>query len=295
MIHEYKSIAFKMGNTDGLDTDCFQGYGAAFSNCDGTGDIIEQGAFRDTLSDFLSSGVIAWQHDWTEPIGKPLEAREDGYGLYLKARISQTNRGQDALTLLRDGVIGKMSIGYTVEGYKVLSDAEGRALMGESAYDQAVRDLPWWQDQIRVLTAIKLYEVSLVTVPANPKAVITGVKDGSLAGLTLDDHYQAVHAASRELITRVKGLADLRAKEGRVLSESNRAKLASMKDALGEHITTLQDLLVASQPASGTADPDADGKATDPPTETIIIAAADLARHELARFQRLQAQLNGAF
>lgn len=283
---EYKTLSFKAGNTDGLAENEFQGYGAAFGNVDGAGDIIERGAFAATLPDFLSSGVIAWQHDWTEPIGKPLDAYEDNNGLYLKARISQTSRGADALTLLRDDVVSKMSIGYTVEGYRVLSDDEGRALLGDAAYEQALRSVPWWQDGVRVLTQIKLYEVSLVTVPANPKAVVTGVKEGLPDGLSLDDHFQAVLATEREYITRIKGLADLRAKEGRMLSEANRSKLVAMKDSLAEHLQTLDALIVAATPAP------ADDAATDSKASEGA-ALAEMARHEMARFQKMQAHLAG--
>lgn len=257
-MREYKTLSFKMGNNDGLEPDCFQGYGAAFGNCDGVGDIIERGAFAATLADFLAAGVIAWQHDWTEPIGKPLDAYEDQTGLFIKARLSQTARGKDALTLLRDGVIGKMSIGYTVEGYKILSDEEGCALLGETGYEAALRTVPWWQDGVRVLTAIKLYEISLVTVPANPAAVVTGVKEGLLAGLTLDDHFQTVLATERGYLTRVKDLSALRAKSGRVLSAANRERLEAMKTSLVEHTATLDDLIVAATPP--TSDTDSDGK-----------------------------------
>jgi uncharacterized protein len=310
---EYKTLTFKAAapadGEDALQEGEFEGYGAAFGNVDACGDIIEKGAFARSLAEFLKSGVLCWQHDWSEPIGKPLEAREDDQGLYLKGRVSQTARGKDALTLLRDGVVTKMSIGYEVEAYRVLSDEEGIALLGQEAYDAAMRDLPWWQDGIRVLTQIKLYEISLVSVPANMNAVVTGVKDlGLLTGLTLDDHFKAVLVAEREYITRVKGLAALRIKEGRMLSASNREKLSSMRDSLSTHVAALDDLLATSDPegsgveedgkaspvapvAPAKAEPDAPEPPTAPETKDPALAAS--ARKELVRLLKTESALIG--
>src|SRR5262249_6008409 len=73
-------------------------------------------------------------------------------GLGAKGKLSlDLQDGKDAYTRLRDGIIKSMSIGY-----------------------QAIQqDL---KDGIRYVTEIKLYEVSLVEMPANPEAVITAVK-----------------------------------------------------------------------------------------------------------------------
>lgn len=280
-IREYKTLSFKAGDTDGLADDQFQGYLSTFNNIDDGCDVIAPGAFVGTIPDFLTDGVVCWQHDWMTPIGRWLEAREDSYGLFVKGQISQTTAGKDALILLRDRVITKMSIGYQVLGYRMLSDDEGVAMFGQAAYDAAMHGLPWYQDGIRLLTSVKLFEGSPVTVPMNPKAVITGVKDGLLAGLSHDAHFAAVLAAVGGYEARVKALADLRRKEGRTLSAANSDKLRSMRDSLAGHMDTLQALLDASAPAD-------DGKAAAPTP-----AGIDPIRHELLRFRRMQANLNG--
>jgi HK97 family phage prohead protease len=301
MLREYKTVAFKAtvtpteGDDAGLQPNQFEGYAATW-DLDDVGDIIEKGAFANALEYFLSDGAVCWQHDWTEPVGKPLEAREDDEGLYLKGNISLTTRGKDALILLRDGVVTKLSIGYETLGYRVLSDDEGRELLGDAGYEAAMRNVPWYRDGLRVLTDIKLYEVSLVTIPANPMAAITGVKEGSLAGLTLDDHFRAVLATEREYIGRVKGVLDLRRKDGRVLSASNREKISTMRSSLAEHLNTLDELLAESLPKTDDDDPSADsddGKAAEAEIEHKAALAA-LARQEYLRFQRLEAHFNGA-
>jgi HK97 family phage prohead protease len=173
---QYKSLDFKAGGADGLAANEFHGYGSTFRNWDEDGDIIQKGAFELTLPEFLVSGLILYQHQMRVPIGKPTVAREDEKGLYLKARISDTSDGRDCLTLMRDGVITKLSIGYRVEAYTMLSKEQGIALLGESDYQAAMASLPWWSDGLRLITQIKLYEISPVSVPANGQADILGVK-----------------------------------------------------------------------------------------------------------------------
>lgn len=290
-VREYKTFAFKAGDTTGLEENQFQGYMAAIGNLDEGGDVILPGAFTQTLPEFLASGVICWQHDWMTPIGKPLAAHEDQYGLFTKNQVSLTTAGKDALILLRDGVVKKMSIGYEVQGYKMLSDEEGVAMFGQPAYDAAMRALPWYQDKIRALTQIKLYEGSPVTVPMNPKAVITGVKDvGALAALAHDAHFAAVHAAVGEYLVRVKGIRDLRRKEGRMLSASNASKLQTMRASLADHLSMLDDMLAANNPSD---DPDDDGDPSDDVGGEKAREAIAAARFELLRFQRMIATTQG--
>ena len=53
---------------------------------------------------------LFWQH--SEPIGKILEGRDTEAGFEILAKISDTPRGNEAYTLLRDGVINKFSVGF---------------------------------------------------------------------------------------------------------------------------------------------------------------------------------------
>lgn len=53
---------------------------------------------------------LFWQH--SEPIGKILEGRDTEAGFEIRAMISDTPRGQEAYTLLQDGVINKFSVGF---------------------------------------------------------------------------------------------------------------------------------------------------------------------------------------
>lgn len=53
---------------------------------------------------------LFWRHQ--EPIGKILSSRSTEEGFEITAYISKTPRGDEAYTLVRDGVINKFSVGF---------------------------------------------------------------------------------------------------------------------------------------------------------------------------------------
>jgi uncharacterized protein len=128
------------------ETNTFEGYASVFGNVDRQGEIVQAGAFKNSIGRTVP---VLYQHD--EPIGKSLEMREDAHGLYVKAKISETPRGKEVMTLIKDGVLSKMSIGYAVK------DAEN------SPAGKLLKDLD-------------LMEFSVVSFPANEEAAITGAK-----------------------------------------------------------------------------------------------------------------------
>lgn len=146
-----KALEFKAAVD--VEARTFEGYASTFGNVDQVGDIITPGAFAKTIQERFPKGdiKILWQH--YEPLGMPIEIREDERGLYVKGRISKTALGDDALELMRDGVVNRMSIGFTI----VKAD-----------YDD--------QTGNRIIREVKLWEFSPVTFPANEQAVITAVK-----------------------------------------------------------------------------------------------------------------------
>lgn len=144
---EHKTVQFKQQDIEGRT---FSGYAATY-DLDQGGDVIMPGAFTKTLAERSNDVKILWQHN--EPIGKPMVMREDEKGLFVEAKISKTRLGDEAIELMRDGVIDQMSIGYSVP-------------QGKAEY----------KDGIRYIKEMKLYEASLVTFPMNEAARITGLK-----------------------------------------------------------------------------------------------------------------------
>lgn len=179
---ERKTLGFSVKATDG-DGGSGTGIANAFRNVDTYGDITAPGAFVTDLPFFLSDGFIGGlNHDWDNPIGKPTAASETPDGLLIGWQISDTAHGRDVKTLLKDGVVRKLSIGYQTLGYQMLETADD-----VNAWWQAQGYMPSAQDtqraaagNIRLLTRLRVMETSPVVAPANDKADVRTVK-GALA------------------------------------------------------------------------------------------------------------------
>lgn len=152
MVMEYKSVKFDLKEVNN-EKNVFEGYASVFHNKDSHGDIIEPNAFTKTINERGHRIKVLWQHDMFTPIGKAIDLKEDNYGLYVKAQISETPEGKRAMTLIKDGVIDELSIGYSV-----------------------VKDEFDTELEVRRLKEIKLFEFSPVTFASNDQAVITGAK-----------------------------------------------------------------------------------------------------------------------
>jgi len=151
----FKTVKFEAFAID-PDERTFEGFASAYGNVDSDNDVIEYGAFSKSIKEGFPANKIKvlWQHKPDMPIGKPLEMREDAGGLWTKSKISKTTAGNDAIELLRDNVIDRLSVGFSIPGGKSSIDGQG----------------------IRHIYEGKLFEYSLVTWPANDQAIITGVK-----------------------------------------------------------------------------------------------------------------------
>ena len=138
----------KAVSEDGL----FSGYGSVFGVIDSYKEVVVPGAFAESLQGRMPS--LLWQHRASEPIGVYTAMREDNVGLYLEGKLAiKTNRGAEAYELMKMGAITGLSIGFVTR---------------EDSYDKV--------SGIRTLKKLDLWEVSLVTFPANDAARISGVK-----------------------------------------------------------------------------------------------------------------------
>jgi uncharacterized protein len=141
-----------------------EGYGSVFNNVDAYEDVIAKGAFITSLKAHKDAGTMPamlWQHEADEPLGCWDEMIEDSKGLKVKGRINlETTLGKETHSNLKFGAINGLSIGFVSKLW---------------SYDQ--------ETEIRTLTEIDLWEVSLVTFPANTKARITTVKSSDVIGI----------------------------------------------------------------------------------------------------------------
>ncbi len=129
----------------------FEAFGSTFGNIDLVDDVMVKGCFTESLKSITP--VILWQHDRFEPIGMPESIFEDEKGLRVTVVMPSEDdfvRGR-VMPQLRIGSIKSMSIGFMVQEFEI-------------------------KNGIRFITKALLKEISLVTFPANPEAMVTSVK-----------------------------------------------------------------------------------------------------------------------
>lgn len=103
-----------------------------------------------------ADAVLVYQH--AEPIGTITGTRESDEGLEVTARISHTQRGDEVYTLIRDGVLKSMSIGFE------LLDAREDTVDGQT---------------VNTITSARAIEFSVVLNPAYKDAKITNVREAT--------------------------------------------------------------------------------------------------------------------
>lgn len=165
-----------------LEEGVISGYASVFGNVDSYGDIVVEGAFSKSIEKIKRTGKVIsvfYGHNMEDPranIGRVIELREDGHGLFFKAQLdlSGDTYGRLVYEQLKDGRLDSLSFGFSViEGANT-----------EAGYE---------------LRELELYEISVVPIPANREALITEVKA-----------CQAISAKNMDLIRRAyEALGDL--------------------------------------------------------------------------------------
>lgn len=180
----------------------FTGYGSVFGNVDSYDEIVAPGAFTESLAAWKASGrlpPVLWQHRSGEPVGPHLEMSEDTHGLFLKGQLLVTDvqRAREARALMKAKAVNGLSIGFVPR---------------EDSYDRVTG--------IRTLKKVDLWEVSIVTFPANPQAQIANVKSAidALDDLDAVERYLCQagglsRTQSKAVLHRVKSLAAQRQAE----------------------------------------------------------------------------------
>jgi uncharacterized protein len=163
--------SFRFKAEDIADDGTFTGYGSVWGVIDSYGDIMIPGSFAASLEQHAANGdmpKLLWQHLPEEPIGVWLEMREDERGLYAKGKLLQdVQRGREALTLLRAGALSGLSIGYEAVD---IENATSDAVVQRYGYEVPTGGM--W----RLLHAVDLWELSVVTFPALSVAQVDSVR-----------------------------------------------------------------------------------------------------------------------
>lgn len=160
--YTYKSAKFTLKESDD-DSRVVKGYAAFFGNYDSDGDVIEKGAFKRTIKANGPEGrdmiKLCAQHYISKPVAKITKLEETAEGLYMEARFGTHTDGEDYYRMTKEGIMNEFSVGFV-------------------AVDKEENDKGGYH-----IKEIKLYEISMVTIAANEKAVVTDVKSNIPTGL----------------------------------------------------------------------------------------------------------------
>ena len=154
---KYKTIELKADEVGGIS-----GFFSTYDKTpDSYGDIITPGAFTNTLKKREESGhpfPLCFNHDFSAVIGAVDSVKDTEKGPFIEAHFLDTQLAQDVRKMLQSGAIYQFSFAYDV--LKARAPYEDEAKAGV----------------MNVLEELEVFEISVVTVPANQNAVVTEVK-----------------------------------------------------------------------------------------------------------------------
>tara|TARA_R110000782_G_scaffold104983_1_gene192862 strand:- start:1306 stop:2823 length:1518 start_codon:yes stop_codon:yes gene_type:complete len=127
--------------------------------------------------------MLFWRH--SEPIGKIVGHEQTADGLVIRAYISETPRGNEAYTLLRDGVITKFSVGF-------------------EPIEQRIEE-----DGTVTRTSTLVREVSLVPMPAYAGATITEVRESVTLTKEEESMSEIIDTPAAAELAEVRGVVEM--------------------------------------------------------------------------------------
>jgi hypothetical protein len=135
------------------ETFTFSGYASLYNVVDQQNDVVLPGAFASSLRDWQARKrlpSLLWQHDTTQPIGRINRIVDNAKGLLIEGVLFfALKQGFEASTLVKERALDGLSIGFQV---------------AKSTKDPRTGN--------RLIQEAVLWEVSLVTFPANLKTRI---------------------------------------------------------------------------------------------------------------------------
>lgn len=264
---EYKSMPHFTKEIEGRTV---TGVFAVHGNVDEGGDRSWPGSFADTTVAGRNRVQFLWQHNsYDPPVATIDEIREVsraelpeavlGYapeatgGVLVRRTYFENARAQEIFEGVVKKAIREMSYAYNVKQYDFEEMGNGKT--------------------VRNLRKVELYDVSDVNWGMNPATAGLKTMQRLLESETpFDLHADGVETVLAAFVTRATHMQDVRAKEGRVLSEANRKRIESLVQQLKAVGDDLSELLAVTAPKADPAE----------------------ARALLIEWQRTLAKLNGA-
>lgn len=157
---EYLAFPVELKFVGAAEKGIIQGYASVFDREHESGDFVEPGAFRKTIAERVSKGLVPYfdTHQWdcAHTLGTVSRAAEDSRGLEFEAQLSSAPSVQDFRVKVAEGHITRNSIGFLPVLEKWSRHDDGKTH--------------------RHLQELKLFEISAVPIADDPHAVIIGIK-----------------------------------------------------------------------------------------------------------------------
>ncbi len=166
MVFNMKKNSYQFEIKSLAETGVISGYASVFNVEDSHCDLITSGAFSNSIINHkkLKNIKLLWQHQQEYPIGIIENISEDQYGLHIEAKLLlEVDKAREAYALIKAGAINGLSIGFEVEKYHHIKN-------------------------VRIITQINLWEISLVTFPANNLAQINNFKHKEISMQTSNQY-----------------------------------------------------------------------------------------------------------
>ena len=142
------------------DAGTISGYFSTYDRIpDSYGDIVAPGAFTDTIKAREESGhkfPLCWNHDLNQIIGQVDSIEDTEKGPLMTASFFNTPLAQEKREIVKSGVVYQFSFAYDVKKAGMVELEDGT--------------------KANELQKLDLFEVSIVPIPANPRAEVTDVK-----------------------------------------------------------------------------------------------------------------------
>jgi len=199
-----------------------EGY-ASVSVVDRQGDLVKPESID--LADYMKNPIVLWQHKQDNPVGKVIDLRIDSKGLYVKAEIYKS-LDEKVFNAVKNSIVKTFSIGFG----------------GQGQYDNNIDAF--------VFEKVKLYEISVVSIPANQDALFSVVK-------FCEDGKCIMKRKSMEEVTKAQGENLGRDKINQIISQNQNSRFgdkligSSREDELVVNVTPNSVLTAYPNPPKG--------------------------------------------
>jgi HK97 family phage prohead protease len=163
---------------------------------DRMGDIVKIAGIK--IDNYLKNPVVLFNHNPDKIIGKALEVLKTNDSLIVKIQFANTPLAQEVKELVAEGFLNTLSIGFMSLQYKQNDNSNGI-----------------------IYESVELLEVSVVSVPANPEAVVLRYLEDRLNARAI----KLQNAISEEKIRKLQYIYDR-------LRETNRKNSNEDKDKI---------------------------------------------------------------